>query len=100
MLSYDPNKVPELDIAACAEAQEIGLHPINIICDEPNAKEGDNTGVSFIAFVNDIPRIGERIKLEDNKTCEVKRVYYKLAHIPLRKVVVLVPNIYAIRIGY
>ena len=57
----------------------LGLIPVNVYCVEPGDDSGDATGVSFTAFVNFIPRAGDRIILEDDTTCEVKRIYYKVA---------------------
>ena len=54
------------------------MHPVHVVCDEPNAPVGDAAGISFIALVPFIPREGDRIGLEDGRTCEVKRVYHKV----------------------
>lgn len=99
MRSYDPDKIPDLDPAAFKEADDLRLQPIHIICDEPGAKVGDIGGVSFMAFAASLPRAGEHIVLEDDTTCEVKRVSYKLSRRPDSNMVMLVPNVYAIRIG-
>lgn len=60
------------------EAEINRLHPVNIICDEPNACVGDNVGVSFLALVSSISRGGDEIKLEDGRSCEVKKSFTRL----------------------
>lgn len=72
-------------------------HPVNIICNEPSAQVGDPTGVSFIAFVEFLPRPGDRLVLDDGTDCTVQRVHWKTAHIPGSKMVMLVPNVDAVR---
>ncbi len=99
MLSYDPYRAPEFDTQTLMEAREMGLHPVNVICDEPNSQVGDNTGVSIVAFVSHIPRCGERITLQDSKTCEVKRVYYKVSRVPQSKIILLVPTVFAVHMN-
>jgi hypothetical protein len=94
MLSYDPDVAPRVDPEALEEALEMGLEPVSVICDEPNAKAGDPS-VSFIAFVKYIPRAGDKITLEDGKLCQVKNIHYKLNRMS-SKVVVLFPTIYAV----
>jgi hypothetical protein len=96
MLNYDPDGTPQMDPTALAEAQSLGLHPIHVICDEPGAKVGDPAGVSFFAFVSFVPRIGERIKLQDGGICEVERVFYKVT--PTGKFITMFPNVAAIRV--
>lgn len=78
MLSYDPDAKPEIPAEMIEEGRELGLHPVHFICDEPGAKVGDQTGVSFFALVPFLPSVGDRLRLEDGKTCEVKRVYWKV----------------------
>ena len=72
MKSHDPDKVPELDEEAFAEADRLGLHPVYIICDEPGANavtpQEFHSSASLIS-----PRVGERLDLEDGTKCEVKR---------------------------
>jgi len=98
MLSYDPDEKPELDPDAVEEGIRLQMHPINVTCDEPDAKVGDPSGVSFIAFAPFIPREGEGIQLEDGESCQVKRVIYKLSRRPGSKMVMMVPNVYAVRL--
>ncbi len=97
-INYDPDKIPELNRQTFLEGRSLGLIPVNVYCVEPGDDSGDATGVSFTAFVNFIPRAGDRIILEDDTTCEVKRIYYKVAKNPGSALITLVPNIQAIRV--
>jgi hypothetical protein len=99
MISYDPDRIPEFDPEATEQAMEWGLHPIQVICDEPGAKVGDPAGVSFFAFARFVPRVGEKITLEDGAVCQVKNVHYKVAPHPGTKVRELMANVSAIRIS-
>jgi hypothetical protein len=98
MISYDPDQHPNVDPVALKKALQLGLTPINITCDEPDRKAGDVGSVSFAAFVTFIPRIGERIVLEDGTTCEVRRVYHKAVN-QQQNMISLMSTVYAIRIS-
>jgi hypothetical protein len=98
MKSYDPDGTPEMDEEAFEEADRLGMRPVFVICDEQKAKVGDISGVSFVCFAYFVPRMGERITLEDGTTCQVARVMYKLARTKSRKVIGLTPNVYAVRL--
>ena len=78
LINYDPDEIPNITNEMLEDAKQFGLHPVVIICDEPNSQVGDERGVSFAALVSFIPRQGDRIVLEDKRTCEVRRVYYKV----------------------
>jgi len=56
----------------------MGMHVVTIICEEPGARVGDYTGVSFLAVLPFVPRIGEDILLQDGKRCKVGRVVHKI----------------------
>ncbi|WP_406693935.1 hypothetical protein V5E97_23125 [Singulisphaera sp. Ch08] len=75
-ISYDPSKTPDLEPGAMEEAVKMGLIPISVICTEEGSDEFN--GVQFDAFVSVVPRIGERLLLEDGTACEVARVYHKV----------------------
>jgi len=98
MISRDPDKTPDIDPEAVAEALKQGLHPIAVICDEPGAKVGDPVGVQFIAFVAFMPRIGEEIRLQDGKTCQVTRIVYKVTRL-FGNSIFMMPNVRAILRG-
>lgn len=78
LINYDPDRTPNITNEMMEDAKQFGLHPVVIICDESSSKVGDQTGISFAALVSFIPRKGDRIILEDKRTCEVRRVYYKI----------------------
>lgn len=98
MINYDPDKAAELDEETLEEGLRLGLTPVHIICDEANAKVGDPVGVSFYAFVEFVPRIGERIKLEDGTSCQVVMVIHKVSRAPDLKPIRLIPNVVAKRL--
>ena len=99
LINYDPDGKPNLSNEMLEEAERCRLHPVNVICDEPNACVGDASGISFIALVSFIPREGDRINLEDGRACEVKRIFHKVVAIKnsegQAKSILLMPNVYA-----
>ena len=100
-IEYDPDVRPELTMEMLLDAQDWGLHPVHILCDEPDAAVGDESGVSFWALVASVPRQGDRIDLEDGGTCEVQRVAFKVSckRDGTGKIasIILIPNVYAVR---
>jgi hypothetical protein len=77
-------------------------HPFVVICDEAGSQVGDVAGVSFIALGAFLPSRGDRILLEDGRTCEMKRTYFKLVRCDDgegAEAVVLVPSVYAVAVG-
>ena len=70
--SFDPTENPHIPKEDFIEAQRLGLVPVIVHC------HGDDevSGLSFSAHVYAIPRIGERIILENGATAEVTRVYH------------------------
>lgn len=77
-ISYDPDAVPDLPIEFLKGADRMRMKVVQVICDEPGAKVGDATGVSFFLAVHFVPRIGDRIGLQDGKTCQVIRVFHRI----------------------
>lgn len=94
-INYDPDGTPEYDEEAAAQARELGLFMVCIICDD---RGPDRVPVSFVVFVSAIPRTGERIWLEDGSVCEVKRVYHRVVSMPEIGMISLTPNVYAIKV--
>lgn len=101
MTEYDPDKrpVPSEEELACA--RENGLHLVQIMCDEPEAKVGDHTGMTCIALASFIPRPGDKIDLEDKTTCVVRSVRHNVVtkrnSDGSAKCVVLYPIVVAVR---
>ena len=91
MNSNDP------DEAALAEGVRMGLHPIQIICDEPDAKVNAPQGTSFLALVAFVPRVGEMVQLWDGQMAKVTGVYYQSVKMPGTNVIRLVPTVYTVR---
>lgn len=80
-LQYDPDKKPEVKHWQVEYALKKNLNIVNIICDEDGAKPGDASGVAFIALVHTVPRIGERIILQDGRSCQVRQVFWKVGKV-------------------
>jgi hypothetical protein len=99
LINYDSDGKPILTDQMLADAKEFGLHPTVVVCDEQRAQVGDHCGASFAALVSFIPRKGDRITFEDNRTCEVQRVYYTVVsknHADSKAAsIVLIPNVAA-----
>ena len=99
-ICHGPDDMPEITVAAMKEAMALGLHPIHVICDETGAKVGDQRGMSFIAMVAFVPQVGDRVLLERDRVCDVKRVLYKVGKRLDDKgkveIITLVPNVYAV----
>ncbi|MHC4432785.1 MAG: hypothetical protein ACYTBS_13170 [Planctomycetota bacterium] len=99
LINYDSDGKPILTDQMLADAKEFGLHPIVVICDEQGAQVGDQCGASFAALVSFIPRQGGQITFEDNRTCEVQRVYYTVVSMnnadSKAESIVLIPNVAA-----
>lgn len=99
MIEYDPDKKPEMSEEGWRTARENGLHPVQLICEEPNAKVGDHTGVTCLVLVSFVPRVGERVYLEDKTVCEVDFVRHSFVtvrdHDGTAKYVMLVPIVHA-----
>ena len=95
MLSYDPDKIPEMDWEAYEEAQRLGLHAIHVICDPKDAQVGEHTGVSFLTFAEFLPRINDVIDLENGTKCVVQRVIFRVTRLS-PKLTRLMANVYAV----
>lgn len=77
-VNRDPDGKPDLDPIIAERMSKLGLFPIAVICDEPDAKVGDEGSVSFWCFVNTIPRVGENVQLHDGTMCIVDAVAHKI----------------------
>ena len=79
MVSYDSGEKPKVTPELLAFAKTMGLVPLTIILVPPGAQPPDDVGgVSFVALVDYIPRIGEHIVSQDNQWCVVKQVVHKV----------------------
>jgi hypothetical protein len=96
-ISYDPDRVPDIDNRLFDKAKAYGMQIVHIIRDERGAKVGEPTGVSFFAIVPTVPRIGERLHLHDKSVCTVRQIHWSLVTDP-DGLMRLVPNLYAERI--
>lgn len=94
MLNYDPDATSQVSPEEFERGLALGFHPINVICDEPDAKYGDHTGVSFIAFGPFVPRVGDQIKIQDGKLCTVTKVCFNV--LGDDKLKTIVPNVCAV----
>ena len=91
MMTYDPDERPEMDQEALKRALEYGMKPLAVQCHEGDGSDA----VSFTTFASFVPRIGERIVIEDGGTFEVQRVYHKIVR--QDELTSLMPNVFAIR---
>jgi hypothetical protein len=99
MLNYEHVHVHQLDPDALARARHLGLHPIHVICDEPGVKAGEHTAVTFLAFVAFVPQVGEFIRLEDGRSCQVHKVVHKQLKDPKSGLISLTPNVHAVQVA-
>jgi hypothetical protein len=97
-ITYDPDKTPDVDPESSRIARQLGMFPINVICDEPDAQPGDHTGVGFMAFVDVVPRIGERITLQDGNKFTVTNIYHRVVKDPDSDFITMMPNVVGRRI--
>lgn len=101
MIEYDPDSRPEMSEEGWRMAREMGVHPVQIICDEPNAKVGDPSGVTCMALVSCVPRVGEQLWLEDKSACVVDVVRHNFVTVRgadgSAKYVMLVPVVHAVK---
>jgi hypothetical protein len=95
-VSDDPDRAPKATPAELDAAESMRMHHIAVICDEPNAVVGDAATVSFLAIGAFIPRVGERVVLEDGTACDVQQVLYKA--VTKEGITMLVPTVCAVRI--
>jgi len=96
-VSRDPDKAPNIDPRLIDKARKCNMQIAHIICDENGAKVGDPVGVSFVALVPAIPRIGEQLHLQNKTRCTVRQIDWSIATAPdglLR----IFPNVYAERV--
>lgn len=101
LVTTQPNVGTHITPEFATAARELGMHPINIICDAPYPAQGDDSGMSFITAVYEIPRIGERILLDDGRICEVQQVVHKVGVQNARSgrdFFLLLPTVYAVLI--
>ncbi|HUQ71210.1 MAG TPA: hypothetical protein VM165_16905 [Planctomycetaceae bacterium] len=96
-INYDPDQVPKVPRSEIDKGAALGLFPVVITCDPRGAKVGDVGGVQFSVWVNAVPRIGESIRLEDGKWCQVTKVTHCVVnHDGIHS---LMPNVLAVLLG-
>jgi hypothetical protein len=91
-LNYDRNQTSQVDPTQFEEAKGLGLKLFNILCCD-GTTNGYN--VSFVGYGDFVPRVGERIGLQDGKTCVVESVVYAAKPTGDTGFVLIVPNVYA-----
>lgn len=103
-ISKDPSRAPALPAEYIHDGQQFRLHPVLIHCDGEGAHRDELGSVSFWALVAFVPRVGERIVLENGSGCDVERVLYKVTKVPSRTggspVYSLIPNVYAVLVHH
>jgi hypothetical protein len=98
-ISYDHDLTPTISEATKRIGDAIGRYPIYVICEEPGAKFGDQTGVTFITLAASTPAVGERIRLQDKRMVEVQCVYHTVCEVVDKSTgdttTMLLPNVLA-----
>lgn len=89
----DPTAKAELDPMQYQAAIKEGFIPVQMVCTDP---EDETAILSFSAFVHALPRIGERIALENDQDCEVRDVMHKVTKYGPTKFYTFVANIHAV----
>ena len=69
-INYDDNGKPEATLEMVDLARMQNKFLIHIICEQDDV-DPEFLGVTFMALVDVIPRIGEHITIEDGSVCEV-----------------------------
>lgn len=92
-MNYNPDAIPPCSPDTFRTAEEMRMHVVNVMCFDPHTKKD---GVSFVAVVPFVPRIGETIILQDERLAKVANVYYKVVPLPMDgKTVTLTANVSA-----
>ena len=78
--SYDPDKAAEFNAELFHSAKEENKHVIHVICDHD--EDGEYAGVQFLAATGFIPRVGDKIWLQDGNIVKVIDVAFKVAMMP------------------
>ena len=97
MKNFAPSATATLDPDVMAEAIGSGFIPLHVVCSEDSESEDGSGDVDLWTFVSIVPRIGERLELEDGSVLEVKRVHWK--HSRRGAITSLLPYLIAVRIG-
>ncbi len=98
-ITYDPDETPDVDAEHVKYAREMGMFVINVICEEPDEELGDDSGMGFVAYVYAVPRIGERIVLQDGHAFDVTNVHHKVVTMPKSGFIAMMPNVVGRRVG-
>lgn len=77
LINRDPEGSPEPTDEMIRLAKKEHAHIVQILCDEPGAKSGDQVGMSFMAVTHFIPRRGDWIRLENGDSCLVDHVIFQ-----------------------
>jgi hypothetical protein len=90
----------DVDWATQAEALNSGLSAVCVVCDEdPEVKGADKGSAWFIAFTPFLPRVGDRLELEDGTLCRVQRVGFRAAPSQTSpKITCLAPTVFTVRL--
>jgi hypothetical protein len=99
MISRDPDKTPHMTPELLALAERHDKKVIHVVIDPEGAKVGDNAGLSFLALVDFVPRIGETIRTQNKKYCKVVDVLHGVAPYAPNgetEAFALITNVYAV----
>ena len=99
MQNCDLDKTATLDPAALREVRDIGLAPLQVICEGAAPRAVSPPASGFITFANFVPRAGEEIELEDGSVVRVTRVLWRQARVGSGRTTALTPVVSAIPLG-
>lgn len=98
MISRDPAKLPVLTPELAELANRLGKTVVLVMLDPDGAKVDEPVGLSFIALVDHVPRVGEIIRTQDKKRCRVTDVYHGVVkvHDPVMDYFTMSVSVYAV----
>lgn len=74
-INYDPENVPDIDVELIAYALATDKKVVIVSCYDP---EDLAVAVQFLSLLDFVPRVGERIILEDGTQCRVMNIIHKV----------------------
>jgi hypothetical protein len=89
-INRDPSGLPPVSDELIQRAKSENYHVVHVVCGD---SADDESCTSFMAMTPFLPRPGDQLQLEDEKFCNVIRVYFKVGR--LGDQITLVPTVYA-----
>jgi hypothetical protein len=96
-INRDPDAVYEASAELKREAKERGWPLVHVVLDVED--DADGPPISFWAITPAVPRIGDKIRTENKKYCQVLEVLFCVSSQQIRDgeepIMALTPNVYA-----